>query len=1395
MARPANTEFQTPLLPIIYLFSLVGIFAAACLWWFWPTGAEGNVLSTGSFANEDAYDRPTAASPFRDVRQTMIDSLSSDQAAERVIRDQLTSLERYVRDRVTGKSTVRPVWIGADFKGVGIDPAKFVLKSADDFFSVHRYIAADSAPKFSGNRSFQQFVTNASANMSGCKEFEIQLRLAEFKAKDSTFSVKILSIAKGVIEQTKDDFQRNGARKKVIQTTEIWNTTWNRSQSQPRQCNLIRASVLATEKVNFALNTSQMFIDCTDSILGDCNCADRQLAYGLDQWAAKIPGVDPMGNQGIAIGDVNGDGLDDIYLCQGHGMPNRLFVQKRDGTVVDRSEDSQVGLLDDSRSALLVDLDNDADQDLIVATRDHLVVFSNHGKGVFEIETKLPLADNGLSLTAADYDSDGDLDIFLCRHATKAGTKQFFGLTKDLTPATNVLLRNDEAFQFTDVTRASGLGGQTAKFSRSSAWLDIDADGDLDLYVANENGSDQCFRNQDGNFTDVSETFGLQTASSNRSVSVGDFNIDGLQDLMVAKNSNGELADPTSEGKPSSLNDSEIRFLTQEGKFDPYFLKSPIFDNQLANSSAVADINNDGKPDLIVGNGGLTRLPLDDSLRLANAVGSNHLTDPLKKANRHGLSMASRQRNCCFLNIGSAGFAELSTISGLDLPDDTRAIATTDWDHDGDLDVITTSRSGPQLRIFINVFNRKNAVSFRLFGSQSNRDAIGASVELYLDQLAQPLVKTVQAGSGFLSQSSKQLVFGVDNGRKIQHAIVRWPTGEVQRIQNLSIGSLLEVHEGNEAVVEKTNDRFRLNIRGSVMVGTKGEPAKEKRVALFPQRTMPAIEMQVAHRKWSCSAGSKTKPTLVLFWTRNSESEQALEKLNRIAAEMTAADVELLTVLVDQDHLDPDEQWEYTLQTAANHKEINHWSTLAPAGLQQLKLVWGDWFGQYELAKMPMAMLLKPDQTVFAVYNFEAINKAQLVSDCDLVSKAGVDTVAAGPVFPGTWINDFNWADGSDLVDQLKKLGHDETANSLQESDAHYAAFQAVKEAQRLAFDGKFDSAKARFETAIETRPSFVPALIGLGNLLFEHQLSQLNLAQDLADDEQSAAFTAKPSPQLEQAISSFENALTQQPDCWQAAIGIAKVRLIVDRPAEALDRLEQYLAVDPDRNEIYAMIGRILFQAGRHQEAIRYLSRAYDHQPNLPYLAGDLGYLYLITQEPKSARKYLRLAHKLQPSDTTFLRLLAEAEFVTGNFDRAVSLFKRVNQLEPGQIRSKNILAWLFATCPYASQRDGAAAISLIGPSIDQFEVKSPSSLEIYAACFAEIGEFDKAVEFQQRAFDLLDGESVVDHYSPDQQKGMLQRLEMYRDRQPYRTADTALIPISPTGPNSGVGFSAIRM
>ena len=163
-------------------------------------------------------------------------------------------------------------------------------------------------------------------------------------------------------------------------------------------------------------------------------------------------------------------------------------------------------------------------------------------------------------------------------------------------------------------------------------------------------------------------------------------------------------------------------------------------------------------------------------------------------------SFSGHERNCAFLNIGGGRFADVSAISGLDFDDDGRGLAVVDWDFDGDLDLWMTCRTAPRVRYLRNDNNSGNhflTVKLRGNGTGTNRDAIGARLELYLPGNPIPQIRSLHAGDGFLSQSSKWIHFGLGSEVNIDRLVIQWPGGKHETIGGLQVDRFYTIEQGS----------------------------------------------------------------------------------------------------------------------------------------------------------------------------------------------------------------------------------------------------------------------------------------------------------------------------------------------------------------------------------------------------------------------------------------------------------------------------------------------------------------------------------------------------------------------------------------------------------------------
>ena len=416
-----------------------------------------------------------------------------------------------------------------------------------------------------------------------------------------------------------------------------WEMRWSLATGSPR---IMAIDTIDFEEARASRSGAPWFADVTESALGQNACYRSQFLIGMNQWLERIQETryfSTLGHPGIAVGDVNGDGRDDLYVCQETGLPNRLLLQNRDGTVTDASAEWGVDWLECTRSALLLDLDNDGDQDLVIATIGAAIVAENIDRKRYEIRAVLPTDDDTTSMCAADYDLDGDIDLYVCVDYPS----NYFSADADLASiggasnrvyhdanaaGRNSLYRNDirdDLWRFDEVTDRVGLDTNNRRFSLAAAWDDYDNDGDQDLYVANDFGRNNLYQNQlretgEATFIDIAASANAEDSASGMSVDWGDFDGDGKDDLYVANMfsaAGGRITyQPEFQPDASEMARTRLRrfargntlLRNQADAFEDISESAGVTVGRWAWSSKFADVNNDGWQDLVVANGYIT---------------------------------------------------------------------------------------------------------------------------------------------------------------------------------------------------------------------------------------------------------------------------------------------------------------------------------------------------------------------------------------------------------------------------------------------------------------------------------------------------------------------------------------------------------------------------------------------------------------------------------------------------------------------------------------------------------------------------------------------------------------------------------------------------------------------
>jgi hypothetical protein len=549
--------------------------------------------------------------------------------------------------------------IRPDFICEPLRPSNLVAVLDDQFLKIERPGTVSL-----GQSSNEQSPENEDQSLNGAGGLAKAMRKMVEPFSDATnvrFEAKIFRVVAQEGEVlTRQYFSISGQTKSgMIEQHATWDIGWAPSESDGDKKVLPRMRWLRVEEFEQTASrqpSGPLFADCTASVLGGNQIYKDQFLHGMNHWFQRIQ--DPsrfalFGNPGVAVGDVNGDGLDDLYVCQEAGLPNRLFIQNADGTASDASTSWGVDWLESSRSALLVDLDNDSDQDLVVAILGGVVVAENDGQGRFHLRAVLPTVEDTMSLSAVDYDMDGRLDIYVCGYYANRkfgggdavglpGAAADFILHDANDGGSNSLFHNQIAadgtdeknrkWRFTDVTEQVGLNVNNHRYSLAASWDDFDNDGDLDLYVANDYGRDHFYRNDfhrsvpaktkpqtTRQFVDISDSAQVENSAGGMSITWSDYDRDGWMDVLVSNmwSSAGKRITYQSQFKPDAPPEIKRRYqrfargntlLRNRGDntFDDRSEPTGIEMGRWAWGSHFVDVNNDGWEDLVVSNGYLT---------------------------------------------------------------------------------------------------------------------------------------------------------------------------------------------------------------------------------------------------------------------------------------------------------------------------------------------------------------------------------------------------------------------------------------------------------------------------------------------------------------------------------------------------------------------------------------------------------------------------------------------------------------------------------------------------------------------------------------------------------------------------------------------------------------------
>ncbi|MGB6743939.1 MAG: CRTAC1 family protein [Terracidiphilus sp.] len=516
-----------------------------------------------------------------------------------------------------------------------------------------------------------------------------------------------------------------------------------------------------------------------------------------------MPEVASMGAS-VSIVDYNRDGWPDIYVTNSAiGSKNHLYRNNHDGTFTDVA--AQMGVADVnqpgtgvSMGAVWGDYDNDGYEDLYLIKWGRPELFHNdQGRGFTRVteQAGLPPWINANTAVWFDYDGDGRLDLFVGGYYPEDVNLWSLRNTRMMPDSfeyadnggRKYLFHNLGNGRFEEVSAKAGIDSR--RWALAAAAADLRGTGHPDLFIANDYGVSELYLNDDGHFHEAGKETGVGFApKSGMNVSFGDIFDQGKLSIYVSNISE--------EGVLIQGNNLWVPQTGSALKYDNLARDLGVELGGWSFGAQFGDLNNDGNLDLYLVNGYISldrqRSYWYDFAKVAGG-NSSIIGDAANWPAFNGRSLSGYQQKHVWLNDGAGRFIDVAQAVGATDTYDGRSVALADLWNTGALDVVVANQRGPLLVYKNTVASGNDWIKFSLEGTKSNRSAIGAQITLYWDGKEQ--LQQVSGGNGFASQNDRRIHFGLGKNPSIEKAVIRWPSGIVQTLNQLTPDRLYTVKE------------------------------------------------------------------------------------------------------------------------------------------------------------------------------------------------------------------------------------------------------------------------------------------------------------------------------------------------------------------------------------------------------------------------------------------------------------------------------------------------------------------------------------------------------------------------------------------------------------------------